>query len=117
MLWSESLTWHCKPFLLLENPVFFQKRVHTDGTQQKSRYPYVPQKIDECFLKHLFTNCIRVYMSNTNKKEKKSMLILYLLFSALALALAASRWGTNSGDGIDSCEWQRRQDWPGFHEN
>jgi len=57
-----------------------------------------------------------MYMSNTNKKEKKNMFTLSLLFSALlALNIAASRWGANSIDGIDSHEWQRRQDWPGFH--
>jgi hypothetical protein len=44
------------------------------------------------------------------------MLTLYLLFIALlALGIAASRWGANSVDGPDSREWQRRQDWPGFH--
>jgi hypothetical protein len=43
------------------------------------------------------------------------MLILYILFIALlTLGLAAHRWGANSLDGIDSPEWQRRQDWPGF---
>jgi hypothetical protein len=44
------------------------------------------------------------------------MLTLYLLFIALlALGITACRWGANSSDGINSPEWQRRQDWPGFH--
>jgi hypothetical protein len=44
------------------------------------------------------------------------MLTLYLLFIALiALGIVASRWGATSADGINSPEWQRRQDWPGFH--
>ena len=50
------------------------------------------------------------------QKEEKNMLTLYLLSIALlALSVAARRWGANSVDGIDSPEWQRRQDWPGFH--
>ena len=44
------------------------------------------------------------------------MLTLYLLFVALlVLGITACRWGANSSDGINSLEWQRRQDWPGFH--
>ena len=44
------------------------------------------------------------------------MLTLFLLFIALlVVGIPASRWGANSADGIDSPEWQRRQDWPGFH--
>lgn len=44
------------------------------------------------------------------------MLILYILFIALlTLGIAACRWGANSLDRIDSPEWQRRQDWSGFH--
>ena len=44
------------------------------------------------------------------------MLTLYLLFSALLVfSVTAGRWGANSADGINSSEWQRRQDWPGFH--
>ncbi|HEX6108183.1 MAG TPA: hypothetical protein VFZ02_02135 [Ktedonobacteraceae bacterium] len=44
------------------------------------------------------------------------MLTLYLLSIALlSLSVAACRWGANSVDGIDSPEWQRRQDWPSFH--
>ncbi len=44
------------------------------------------------------------------------MLTLYLLFIALLiLGVIAGRWGANSADGINSPEWQRRQDWPGFH--
>lgn len=44
------------------------------------------------------------------------MLTLYLLLVALAvLGITACRWGANSSDGINSQEWQRRQEWPGFH--
>jgi hypothetical protein len=44
------------------------------------------------------------------------MLPLYILFSLLVLLCkAALHWGTNSADGIVSQEWERRQDWPGFH--
>ena len=44
------------------------------------------------------------------------MLTLYLLFIALlVVGVTAYRWGANSADGINSPEWQRRQDWPGFH--
>jgi len=44
------------------------------------------------------------------------MLTLYFLFVALlTLGITACRWGANSCDGINSREWQRRQEWPGFH--
>ena len=39
-----------------------------------------------------------------------------ILFAALiALDIAALRWGSESNDGIDSPEWERRQRWYGFH--
>jgi len=44
------------------------------------------------------------------------MIMLYCLFVVLlVLGPAACRWGANSSDGIESLEWKRRQDWPGFH--
>jgi hypothetical protein len=38
-----------------------------------------------------------------------------LLIALLVLGMVAGRWGAPSSDGINSPEWQRRQDWPGFH--
>ena len=43
------------------------------------------------------------------------MITLFLLLALIMLALAARRWGANSSDGVDSAEWQRRQQWYGFH--
>ncbi|HEX6477304.1 MAG TPA: hypothetical protein VF043_00560 [Ktedonobacteraceae bacterium] len=44
------------------------------------------------------------------------MVILFLLIMALVvLAVAAYRWGANSSDGVNSFEWERRQQWFGFH--
>jgi hypothetical protein len=44
------------------------------------------------------------------------MLPLFVLFLVLlVLVLGALRWGANSSDGVDSPEWQRRQQWYGFH--
>jgi hypothetical protein len=44
------------------------------------------------------------------------MITLYYLFVALLVfEIAAFGWGANSSDGIESLEWKRRQDWPGFH--
>ena len=41
---------------------------------------------------------------------------LYILLIALLLLdIAAWHWGAPSSDGINSPEWQRRQEWPGFH--
>jgi hypothetical protein len=38
-----------------------------------------------------------------------------LVIALLVLDIVACRWGATSSDGINSPEWQRRQDWPGFH--
>ncbi len=44
------------------------------------------------------------------------MLTLYILFTLLVvLGIAALRLGVDSSDGADSKEWERRQQWPGFH--
>jgi F0F1-type ATP synthase assembly protein I len=43
------------------------------------------------------------------------MVDLIVVLIALALfAVAAWRWGVDSTDGIESREWLRRRDWPGF---
>jgi len=41
--------------------------------------------------------------------------LCFLLIALMVLGIAAGRWGTTSSDGINSQEWKRRQDWPGFH--
>jgi hypothetical protein len=44
------------------------------------------------------------------------MVTLHILFFLLVvLGIAARRWGTDSADGTVSQEWERRQNWPGFH--
>ncbi len=48
--------------------------------------------------------------------KEKDMGILFLLMPAfVVLAVAAYRWGANSSDGVNSCEWERRQRWFVFH--
>jgi hypothetical protein len=42
-------------------------------------------------------------------------MIAILLIAPVALALAALKWGVDSGDSIDSVEWERRQYWDGFY--
>ena len=37
------------------------------------------------------------------------------LLALIILALGALRKGANSSDGVDSPEWQQRQQWYGFH--
>jgi hypothetical protein len=41
--------------------------------------------------------------------------LCFLLIALLVLGIAACRWGATSSDGINSPEWKRRQQWPGFH--
>jgi len=41
--------------------------------------------------------------------------LCFLIVFLVALDLAASRWGFDSSDGVDSSEWDRRQQWYGFH--
>jgi hypothetical protein len=41
--------------------------------------------------------------------------IILILIALIVLALAASRWGITTTDGIDSPEWERRRYWYGFH--
>ena len=43
----------------------------------------------------------------------ETMLIVILLL--VVLAIASTRWGVDSSDGINSPEWVRRQNWRGFH--
>ena len=37
--------------------------------------------------------------------------ILVLVLAFVLLDMAALRWGTNSTEGINSCEWSRREHW------
>jgi hypothetical protein len=41
--------------------------------------------------------------------------LCFLLIALIVLDIAAYRWGADSSDGINSSEWKRRQEWPGFH--
>jgi hypothetical protein len=43
------------------------------------------------------------------------MEMLLFLLMLIVLAIAANRWGSDSLDGPDSPEWERRQRWYGFH--
>ncbi len=42
-------------------------------------------------------------------------IILFLLVMLIVLSLVAGKWGVDSGDNIDSPEWERRRAWTGFH--
>ena len=61
--------------------------------------------------------CIAMlFRYQTQINEERTMITLFLLFVALLIpGIAACRWGATSSDGIESPEWKRRQDWPGFH--
>lgn len=37
--------------------------------------------------------------------------ILILVLAFVLLDMAALRWGSDSTEGIDSCEWSRRAHW------
>jgi hypothetical protein len=39
------------------------------------------------------------------------MIILALLIAFIVLGLASWRWGVDSTEEIDSCEWDRRRNW------
>ncbi len=41
--------------------------------------------------------------------------LCFLLIALMVLDIAACRWGATGSDGINSPEWKRRQEWPGFH--
>ena len=43
------------------------------------------------------------------------MEILFLFLMPVAIALAASKWGFDSRDGMDSQEWESRRAWRAFH--
>ena len=49
------------------------------------------------------------------KKENNIDTLCFLLIGLLVLGITAYRWGADSSDGINSLEWKRRQEWPGFH--
>lgn len=41
--------------------------------------------------------------------------IIIILLTIILLDIAATRYGIDSTDGINSLEWLRRQQWLGFH--
>jgi hypothetical protein len=41
--------------------------------------------------------------------------LFFILLALVILALAALRKGADSSDGVNSGEWQHRQEWAGFH--
>lgn len=41
------------------------------------------------------------------------MMIIMLIL--VAFSIAASKWGFDSTDGLDSQEWERRRAWTAFH--
>ena len=43
------------------------------------------------------------------------MILLNILIILIVLDIAALRWGVSSLDGLDSPEWERRQNWLAFH--
>jgi hypothetical protein len=43
------------------------------------------------------------------------MAFIIVLLMVILLDIAATRWGADSTDGINSLEWLRRQQWYGFH--
>jgi hypothetical protein len=42
------------------------------------------------------------------------MELLLVVLALVLLDLAASRWGTDSVEGVNNGEWLRRKDWRGF---
>jgi hypothetical protein len=43
------------------------------------------------------------------------MEIVIILLVTFVFEIAASRWGFKSSDGLNSSEWERRQNWRAFH--
>jgi hypothetical protein len=41
--------------------------------------------------------------------------LLIIFFAFIAMALIASHRGITTTDGMDSAEWEHRQQWYGFH--
>ena len=41
--------------------------------------------------------------------------LFFIVLALVILALAALNKGVDSSDGVNSVEWQRRQEWVGFH--
>jgi hypothetical protein len=41
--------------------------------------------------------------------------MIVMLIILVAFGIAASKWGFDSTDGIDSQEWERRRAWKAFH--
>ncbi|MFL5693471.1 MAG: hypothetical protein ACJ795_16880 [Ktedonobacteraceae bacterium] len=56
--------------------------------------------------------------SGGRHKPEEGMMVeafLILLIIVIALDVAALRWGVDSTEGVNSPEWERRQQWPAFH--
>ncbi|MFL5660945.1 MAG: hypothetical protein ACJ8BW_06295 [Ktedonobacteraceae bacterium] len=56
--------------------------------------------------------------SGGRHKLEEGMMVeafLILLIIVIALDVAALRWGVDSTEGVNSPEWERRQQWPAFH--
>ena len=41
--------------------------------------------------------------------------LVFLFITLVVLDIAAFRWGFTSSDGVNNPEWERRQQWYGFH--
>jgi hypothetical protein len=49
------------------------------------------------------------------KTRRNWMDIMIIMIAQIALALAALRWGVTSTESISSIQWERRQNWYGYH--
>ena len=49
------------------------------------------------------------------KGRHDMMGLIIILLMIILLDVLSIRWGANSGDGLNSLEWLRRQQWYGFH--
>jgi hypothetical protein len=56
-----------------------------------------------------------VFLAKPGGKEKDMGILFLLILALVVLGIAAYRWGANSSDGVNSSEWERRQQWVGFH--
>ena len=56
-----------------------------------------------------------LYLAKPGGKEKDMTILFLLILALVVLSMAAYRWGANSSDGVNSSEWERRQQWVGFH--
>jgi hypothetical protein len=58
---------------------------------------------------------VESFLVRPGGKEKDMVILFLLMLAFVVLAIASYQWGTNSSDGINSPEWERRQRWFGFH--